>query len=117
MAEILGDQGRAAAARKAGKSGALKLIWLAWAVSDLIAVRSYIAETSPVMMRVVEERIRSAVEQLRDEPELGRPRRVGNARELAVPGTPFSVAYRVLSRQIEILAVIHVQKPWPDSVV
>jgi toxin ParE1/3/4 len=48
-------------------------------------------------------------------PYLGRPGRVANTRELVVTSTPFIVAYRVVSDRIEILAVFHGARRWPDS--
>jgi toxin ParE1/3/4 len=52
---------------------------------------------------------------LRAHPEIGRRERVEGTRELAIPNTPFVVAYRIAARRIEILAVIHGARRWPES--
>jgi len=48
-------------------------------------------------------------------PYLGRPGRVTGTRELVVTSTPFIVAYQVVDDRIEILAVFHGARIWPDS--
>jgi toxin ParE1/3/4 len=40
---------------------------------------------------------------------------VAGTRELPVSGTPFTVAYRVARREVEILAVLHAARKWPDE--
>jgi plasmid stabilization system protein ParE len=41
---------------------------------------------------------------------------VGNARELVIVNTPYIVAYRIKDRStIEILAILHGKRRWPDS--
>lgn len=60
------------------------------------------------------ERIETAISRLADWPESGRPGRVPLTRELAIPGLPFIVAYRVTPASIEILAILHAAQRWPD---
>lgn len=48
-------------------------------------------------------------------PALGRPGRVPGTRELVVTRTSFIVPYRIMGERVEILAVIHVARRWPDS--
>ena len=60
------------------------------------------------------DRIRAAVERLRDFPALGRPGRVAGTRELVVAGTPYIVPYRVTEDQIQILGLMHSAQRWPD---
>ena len=61
------------------------------------------------------ERIEKAVATLRLTPNMGRPGRIIRTRELVVTRTPFIVPYRLLRERIEILAVIHAARRWPDS--
>jgi toxin ParE1/3/4 len=48
-------------------------------------------------------------------PERGRQGRIEGTRELVVAGTPFVVAYRIRSREMEVLAIVHGARRWPDS--
>jgi plasmid stabilization system protein ParE len=46
---------------------------------------------------------------------MGRPGRVHGTSELVVDGTPFIVAYRIRDETVEILAVLHSSRKWPDD--
>ena len=57
-----------------------------------------------------------AVSALKRYPELGRSGRVAGTRELLVAGLPYLVVYRISpSHNIEILAVRHATRRWPQS--
>lgn len=61
------------------------------------------------------EGIARAAESLLAYPNLGRQGRVRGTRELVVLGTPFVIPYRVKEGRIEILAVLHGARRWPDA--
>jgi addiction module RelE/StbE family toxin len=88
--------------------------WTRQAIADLDQVFDFVATTSPQAARAVIETIDRAVDGLTAHPRLGRPGRVAGTRELAVPRTPYLVAYR-LDRGVEILAVIHGARRWPEA--
>jgi toxin ParE1/3/4 len=46
---------------------------------------------------------------------MGHPGQIVDTRELVVPRTPFTVAYRVVDQTVEIIAVIHQAQQWPES--
>jgi len=48
-------------------------------------------------------------------PLAGRPGRVENTRELVMTKLPFIVAYQVTPSAVEILAVIHTARLWPEN--
>jgi toxin ParE1/3/4 len=52
-------------------------------------------------------------QRLADYPNLGRPGRVDETRELVVADTPYIVAYVVLDNQLMILSVLHGAREWP----
>ena len=85
------------------------------AYRDIEAIYRYIAEHDPIAAQKTLDRIKSIIDQLPSHPELGRPGRVEETRELIVPSTPFIVAYQLSVRFIDILAIIHTSKRWPDS--
>ena len=54
----------------------------------------------------------AGIEALFQHPEMGRSGRVTATRELVLP--PFMIAYRLRRGTLEILAIIHGARRWPD---
>lgn len=92
----------------------MTIVWSAQAIADLRMIRGYIAEVNPGAAAGVARRILEAVETLREFPGIGRPGRMPNTRELVVTGTPYIVPYRVAHGRVEIIAVIHGARTWPN---
>ncbi|MCG8353969.1 MAG: type II toxin-antitoxin system RelE/ParE family toxin [Kiloniellales bacterium] len=92
----------------------MKVIWSSDAVRDLEAIRDYIAESNPVAAKETARHIVDALETLVEFPGMGRPGRLPHTRELVVSGTPFIVPYRVTEKGVEIAAIIHGARKWPD---
>ncbi|MEN9501651.1 MAG: hypothetical protein RI964_936 [Pseudomonadota bacterium] len=93
----------------------MKIVWLDGAIGDLDALFEYIGMENPPAAFAMLELIERRVGQLADHPLLGKAGRVATTRELVIAGTPFIVAYRVQSNQVDILAVIHSAMRWPDT--
>ena len=93
----------------------MRLIWSIEAIQDLGELHAYIAKENPAAAKKVAERIVFLVGQLPENPEIGRPGRVPDTRELVVLRTPFVVSYRVVADRIEVLRVYHAARMWPDS--
>ena len=49
-----------------------------------------------------------------DFPYLGRAGRVTGTRELVMSRTPYIVAYRIHADVLEVLAVVHGARRWPE---
>ena len=94
---------------------ALKLVWTKLAIEDLEDAYDYIAATNPEAATDIIERIEKAISTLRLTPGMGRLGRISGTRELVVTRTPFIVPYRVIGDRLEIIAVIHAARRWPDS--
>ncbi|MDP1770962.1 MAG: type II toxin-antitoxin system RelE/ParE family toxin, partial [Methylobacter sp.] len=60
-------------------------------------------------------KIRNSLAGLTANPSLGRPGRVDGTRELIITHTPYIVAYRIHGNEIQVLAVIHAARLWPDT--
>jgi len=93
----------------------MKVVWTRMALADLDNAHGYIVEERPAAAIRTIERVEKAIEALRRHPEIGRPGRVEGTRELIIAGTPFVAAYRVDAKRIEVLAVIHGARRWPDE--
>jgi addiction module RelE/StbE family toxin len=92
-----------------------RLWWSLQALSDLEAIREYMAVDSPRYADLVVERIVAAVERLRAFPESGRvvPERSDpQIREVIV--RPYRVVYRYRPGEVEIATVFRASRQFPD---
>jgi toxin ParE1/3/4 len=89
----------------------VRIEWLPVAVRTLQGQLAYIGERSPVAAIDIGDAIEAAVGRLADYPRSGRP----GTRELAVGGTPFVIAYRVETKAVIILRLLHGAQRWPDQ--
>jgi toxin ParE1/3/4 len=94
----------------------MKIVWTRKASRHLRAAFDYWArETSSAAADNMLDRIFSGVELLERYPGAGRPGRIPGTRELVIVPTPFLVAYRIHRGKIEILALLHGARKWPDA--
>ncbi len=92
----------------------MRLFWAPGAIEDLKQLRAYIARDNPRAAADIAAKVLEAVERLPSFPASGRPGRVPNTRDLVVPGTPLVIPYTVTDRGIEIIAVLHGARRWPE---
>jgi toxin ParE1/3/4 len=92
----------------------MRVRWTRRALRSLEALAEYIAKDRPSAAERMVERIRDAVDLLAKNPDLGRAGRVPSTRELIVGGTPFIVPYRIREDVVEIIAIFHAARRWPD---
>ena len=85
------------------------------AYRDIEVVFEYIAREDPVAAQGVLDRIETMIGHLPEHPQLGRTGRVEGTRELIVPDVPYIVAYGLNESFIDIFAIIHTAKRWPDN--
>lgn len=93
----------------------MKIVWTEPARQDLLELFEYIAEENPRAARVLLSEIKERVNALTNNPEIGRIGRVEGTRELVLTGTHYILPYRLKNQQIQILAVFHTAKRWPDN--
>ncbi|MDO9244655.1 MAG: type II toxin-antitoxin system RelE/ParE family toxin [Rhodocyclaceae bacterium] len=92
-----------------------RVAWLQAALDDLRGIHDYIARDNPTAARQVIKAVRNNVKILQDHPACGRPGRIEGTRELVVGRYPYIVAYRQTAQTLEILAVVHTSRLWPES--
>ena len=80
---------------------------------DLGSLHAYIVGDNPGATAATIETVVAATEALVRHPEMGRKGRIAGTRELVI--TPYVTAYCVRTTAIDILAVIHGARRWPDS--
>ncbi|MBI4875744.1 MAG: type II toxin-antitoxin system RelE/ParE family toxin [Acidobacteria bacterium] len=87
--------------------------WTPAALRDLETLHACIADDDPRAAANTAEAIISGIEMLKLHPDLGRKGRVPGTRELIV--SPYVIAYRARKPDIEVLAIIHSARRWPDE--
>lgn len=93
----------------------MRVVWTRQALADLEEIQDYIAQDSPAAAyRLAIELHDRAMRLPGDTPMAGRSGRVHGTRELVLADLPYIVAYRV-TEKVEILAVIHSAREWPDD--
>jgi len=93
----------------------MKIRWLDAAIDDLTDLRDYIGRDNQQAAQEIARRLRDAINALPAHPAMGRPGRIGETRELVIPGLPYIIPYRVRDNTIEILRVLHTARQWPPQ--
>ena len=93
----------------------MRVRWTTPAREQLTSAYEYIAEDNRRAAARVAARIWNSTKLLAKHPMAGREGRVRGTRELVVRGTPFIVAYRLARNELQILAVMHAARKWPDE--
>ena len=93
----------------------MKLRWLSDALTDLRAIKAYIAEENPQAASRVIASIRDETNVLLSQTNIGRAGRISETRELVISQYPYIVAYRELGGEVHILAVVHTSRRWPEN--
>jgi addiction module RelE/StbE family toxin len=94
----------------------MKVVWTRRALRHLRSAYDYWArESSPAAADTMLKRIFSAVELLERYPGAGRRGRIPGTRELVLVPSPFLIAYRTRRGTIEILALLHGARKWPEA--
>jgi addiction module RelE/StbE family toxin len=91
----------------------MRLEWTMKAIGDLQEAGDYIAADNPEAAKKTAERVQEAVEYLIEHPNIGRPGRLHNTRELVASGTPFVIVYWVRGAAVQILRILHHSRKWP----
>ncbi len=93
----------------------MKIKWLKIALMDLDDIMIFISKDNPKIANRIVNIIWDSVKILKNSPELGKPGRVLNTRELIITGLPYIIPYRVKNNQIEILRIIHSSRNYPEQ--
>lgn len=94
----------------------MRIVWTPRAQRNLSDAARYLTQFNPFAALSMIRTIRAAPMQLLHHPASGRPGRIEGTRELLVPGTSYILPYRVRGDAVEILAVLHTSRQWPDQI-
>ncbi len=89
--------------------------WTPLATAHLRSVFEYIARDNSAAAERVLAQVFAGVERLERFPNMGRSGRLEGSRELVMAGTPFVVPHRINRNRVEILAVFHASRKWPEQ--
>lgn len=94
----------------------MRVHWTENAIGHLVNIYEYIAINSPTFAKRMVDRITRRSKQIADHPFSGRKvpeYESDDVRELIE--TPYRIIYRIKSDQIDVLAVIHGARLFPDD--
>lgn len=92
-----------------------RILWTSPALVELESIQDYLAERNPAAAsRLINDILDRTDALLSANPQLGRLGRVVGTRELVLPRSPYLIAYR-LTDAVEILAVMHGAREWPEK--
>ena len=93
----------------------MKLVWSRAASDDRRAIREYVAAENPRAAIALDELIGAKAAALARHPELGRPGRVPNTRELVVHRN-YPLVYDIAEgKLVRVLRVLHAARQWPPA--
>lgn len=93
----------------------MRVRWTRRALREQDEAFEWIVSENAQAAREVIERTYAATRLLADNPRMGRPGKIAGTRELVVSRTPYVVVYRVAQDEVQVLAVIHQARAWPES--
>jgi addiction module RelE/StbE family toxin len=93
----------------------VRIVWTEPARQDLREIFEYIANENPNAARRLLVEIKEQALILIDNPQIGRAGRVEGTRELVLAATNYILPYRIKDQKVQILAVFHGARKWPES--
>ncbi len=95
----------------------MTIIWDERAREEFRQVVAYIRDHNPSAAARIRRAIQTSVARLREQPQMGRPGRSGNYRELVITGTSYIVVYVIdESRSLVIIvSILHGARQWPEE--
>jgi len=87
----------------------MKLLWTELARDDRRTIREYIAQDNPAAAVELDEQLSVRVNQLTEQPDIGRPGRVVGTRELVIH-RHYIVIYDVVAEKVQVLRVLHTSR-------
>ena len=93
----------------------MKFVLLLSAKEDLVRIRQYIQQDSPAAAQSMANRIKQSLLLLTEQPHIGHSTDDDDVLEWHVRGLPYSIPYRIINNQIQILMAFHEAQQRPDS--
>jgi len=85
----------------------MRVLLLPFAKEDLKEIKAYLDERSPQASKSVAVRIKAALRLLSAQPYLGNVKEDEDVLEWHIPGLPYTLPYRIVNNEIQILRIFH----------
>ena len=93
----------------------MKIRWTVPALNAVEEIGDFIARDNRAAAARTVATIFQQTDLLAGHPAIGRAGRTPQTRELVISGTPYIVPYRVHNEEVQILAVFHGARKWPEK--
>lgn len=93
----------------------MKVVLTLSAKEDLIEIRQYISKESPQGAKTVAEKIKKSLLLLAEQPYMGHMTDDDEVLEWHVPGSPYTLPYRIVNNEVQILRVFHGSQNKPSK--
>lgn len=93
----------------------MKIVLSLSAKEDLKDIRQYIAKENPTAAKMVAEKVKKALLLLIEQPHIGHPTDDEDVLEWHIPGLPYTLPYRIVNNEIQILRVFHEAQNRPNK--
>lgn len=93
----------------------MKIVLLLSAKEDLKNIREYIAKENPAAAKKVAEKVKNAFLLLNEQPYIGHTIDDDDILEWHIPGLPYTLPYRIVHNEIQILRVFHEAQNKPSK--
>ncbi len=93
----------------------LRLVWSRPARDDRRTIREYITADDPRAAVALDELMSAKAARLAHHPELGRPGRIPNTRELVVHRNYLLIYDIIQDGVVRVLRVLHAARQWPPT--
>jgi len=85
----------------------MKVVLLPFAKEDLQEIRQYISKENPTASKKVAEKIKKSLSLLSEQPYIGHITDDDEILEWHIPKLPYTLPYRIINNEIQILRVFH----------
>lgn len=93
----------------------MRLVWAEGAIGDLVQIRAYIAKHNPQAATEIALRLLEIAELLPVHPQMGIQTTKEEVRRLVVPQSVYSLIYRIVDEDIEIIEVFDGRRRKPRT--
>jgi len=93
----------------------MRVLLLPFAKEDLKEIKAYLDERSPQASKSVAVKIKTTLQLLSTQPYLGNVKEDEDVLEWHIPGLPYTLPYRIVNNEIQILRIFHESQNRPSK--